>query len=295
MQCKVAHSIPNFPNINPSRPEFHGLILPRHARGEIHDDIIDSDQITGIRMLRVYVPARELIDSPLPLIIVNDGHKAFEPARAQRESNAPWEQSGTLQLHRIMDGLICAGEVKPSIIVAIGPRASSRLDDFIPEREKISGTEIGGDGEQYLNFLCGDLLEIIYSKYGSIGLSHQASDRIVLGTSMAGFSALYAALKRPDIFGAALAMSPSAWTGDGYLSKLVQASSQSSAKLAIDIGHDEAENNKRYCAKLFLNLQARGWRYGHELLADFVPGAHNEDSWRARVPRLLKFLLQRDD
>ncbi|NTV80798.1 MAG: hypothetical protein HGA24_05170, partial [Candidatus Aminicenantes bacterium] len=49
-----------------------------------------------------------------------------------------------------------------------------------------------------------------------------AADHVLLGTSIGGVSALYGALTRPSVFGGAIALSPSAWVGDGFLTRLAR-------------------------------------------------------------------------
>ncbi len=125
MGCRIPHDVPSELQALAPRPELHALAMPRSGRGEISDVLLDCERLPGMRMLRIYVPAAELRgERPLPVILVNDGHKAFEPANHQRV--APWQQAGTLQLHRVMDGLLCQGTVRPAVVVAIATHASTR-------------------------------------------------------------------------------------------------------------------------------------------------------------------------
>lgn len=290
MECVFAHAPAEFAGVDSSRPEFHGLKMPREARGEIFDHLVESPSIQGIRMVRVYAPAQRFLTEPLSIIVVNDGHKAFEAAQVRGHLDAPWLQTGTLQLHRIMDGLLCQGRIRPALVVAIGPRGSSRLNDFMPHQEKVEGVSIGGHGEQYLDFLEHDILPFVTREFGYLGLSTRAEDKAVVGMSMGGFAALFASLMRPHVFGSALALSPSAWVENGVLATMAtERKLGQGGRIAIDIGESEAPNNKNYCSQLFAALREH---QGHtQILAEVVQGQHHEDSWRERVPRLLEFLL----
>ena len=68
----------------------------------------------------------------------------------------------------------------------------------------------------------------------------------------------------------------------------VQANGQVEGRIAADIGDAERAPIREHCRQLFEVLAARG---GHRVLATEVGGMHNEDSWRARLPRLLQHVL----
>lgn len=291
MVCAVQHEMMSFPGVDGTRPELHGLMMPRHARGEIHDRIVESKALGMQRMVRVYLPGEQFLKSQLPLLIVNDGHKAFEPAEQRAGKSPVWEQRGTLQLHRMMDGLICEEKIAPSAVVAIGPRASSRLDDFVPHRTSLNGTEFGGGGERYLDFIERDLLPFVVREFPTISFGDKPSDRIVVGTSVGGFSALYAALSRPHVFGAAVACSASFWVDDGFLTRYVGERGKQPVTLAFNIGNEEAPHNIGHTKAFKEALCTAGWTFGADLYFSEVLGRHDEDSWRARIPGLLENVI----
>jgi len=287
MSCRQPHDTPpELAGLAP-RAEFHALAMPRAFRGDIDDALLDCERLPGMRMLRIYVPSRELRgDAPLPVLLVNDGHKAFEPAN--HASVPPWQQSGTLQLHRVMDGLACTGAVRPAVVVAIATHASSRADHYVPVRSRFGDTEFGGHGDTYLDLLEHEVLPAVRTRLRGVPLSEQPDDRILCGTSIGGVAALYGALTRPHVFGAAVAMSPSAWVDDGFLTRLAEANGSVAARIAADIGSGERPPIREHCQRLFGALAQRG---AGRVLADEVAGVHNEDSWRERLPRLLQHVL----
>lgn len=287
MTCRIPHDPLSQLGVYEERPELHALVMPRSGRGEIESVLLECRRLPGVRQLRVYVPAAGLRgDRPMPVVLVNDGHKAFEPAN--HRSVSPLEQSGTLQLHRVMDGLLCRSAVRPAVIVAIGVHASSRADQYVPVRASLGDISFGGLGDTYLDLLEEEVLPAIRTQLGPGALSEAAEDRVLLGTSIGGVSALYGALTRPDVFGGAIALSPSAWIDDGFLTRLAREGCAVRARIATDIGQREQPPIRAHCLELFAELSARG-RDG-VLVAD-VDGVHNEDSWRARLPRLLEHVL----
>jgi enterochelin esterase-like enzyme len=272
---------------SPSRPEFHALAMPRSGRGEIDDRLLECQRLPGLRLLRIYVPAAEFRgDRPLPVLLVNDGHKVFEPSN--HRSVPPWQQTGTLQFHRIMDGLLCEGEVRPAVLVAIATHASSRADQYVPVRTRHGAAEFGGLGDHYLDVLEHEVLPAVQSSLRGATLSDSAADRILVGTSIGGASALYGAIARPAVFGGAIALSPSAWIDDGFLTRLVRERGRVDARIAADVGDGERDPIRDHCRALFGELSERG---NGNVLAHEVAGVHNEDSWRQRLPRLLRHVL----
>ncbi|HEX5053699.1 MAG TPA: alpha/beta hydrolase-fold protein [Planctomycetota bacterium] len=291
MSCRLPHDVPTELAGLPARPEFHALAMPRAARGEIDNRLLECQRLPGLRLLRIYVPARELRgDAPLPVLLVNDGHKAFEPAN--HRAVPAWQQSGTLQLHRVMDGLLCTNAVRPAVVVAIATHASSRADQYVPVRAQFGGSEFGGFGDAYLDVLEHEVLPAVRAHLRGIELAEQPRHRALVGTSIGGVSALYGALVRPQVFGAAIALSPSAWIDDGFLTRSVRRNGAVHARIATDIGDDERAPIREHCRQLFAELAERG---GERVLANSVAGMHNEDSWRERLPRLLQHVLGAPD
>lgn len=261
--------------------------MPRRGRGEIDDILLDCARLPGLRLLRVYVPAPELRgDRPLPVLLVNDGHKAFEPAN--HRSVSPLEQTGTLQLHRVMDGLLCEGVVRPAAVVAVAVHASSRADQYVPIRSRFGDIEFGGNGETYLDVLEHEVLHAVRERLRPVALSDAAEDRVLVGTSIGAVSALYGAMTRPSVFGNAIALSPSAWIDDGFLARTARERGAAKGRIAVDVGHGEKPAMLHHCQQLFDALH--GSNNGN-VRASVVDGLHNEDSWRARLPGLLQHVL----
>ena len=268
MACRIPHDVPGLlAGLAPS-PETHALAMPREARGEIDNVLLESHRLPGMRMLRIYVPAEQFRgQQPLPVLLVNDGHKVFEPAN--HASVPAWQQTGTLQLHRVMDGLLCKGEVRPAVVVAIATHSGSRADQYVPLRTNLGDVQFGGLGDAYLDLLEHEVLPAVQRRLGNVRLAEGAANRVLVGSSIGALSALYG-------------------VGDGFLLRHVQANGQVEGRIAADIGDAERAPIREHCRQLFEVLAARG---GHRVLATEVGGMHNEDSWRARLPRLLQHVL----
>jgi enterochelin esterase-like enzyme len=287
MGCRITHECPSTFGAAPERPELHALAMPQEARGEIDNVLLESTRLPGLRLLRVYAPAPELRgDRALPVVLVNDGHKAFEPH--DHRAVSALHQTGTLQLHRLMDGLLCEGRIRPAVVVAVATHAGSRADHYVPIRTHLGGAAFGGLGDAYLDMLEHEVLPEVRRHLPHLAISEVAEERVLMGASIGGVSALYGAMTRPSVFGAAIALSPSAWVGEGFLTRLASDNGGVSARIAADVGHAEQPAMREHCGQLFGTLTANG---DGGVLASFVDGAHDEDSWRARLPRLLEHVL----
>lgn len=287
MGCRIAHDSSSIAGAEQERPEFHALAMPRAGRGEIEHILLDGTRLPGMRLLRVYVPSPELRgEQPLPVVLVNDGHKAFEPAN--HDSVSPFEQSGTLQLHRVMDGLSCAGRVRPAVVVAVAVHASSRANQYVPIRTRFGDIPFGGNGDLYLDVLQHEVLAAVRARLRPLSISTAPADCVLLGTSIGAVSALYGAMTRPSVFGSAIALSPSAWVGDGFLTHMARQLGAVQARIAADIGDAERPTILGHCRELFAALSEQA---DDRVMATVVAGVHNEDSWRARLPRMLQHVL----
>ena len=162
----------------------------------------------------------------------------------------------------------------------------------MPVRTNFGDASFGGFGDVYLDLLEHEVLPAVERRLRGIVVSHAAADRVLLGSSIGGVSALYGALTRPAVFGGAIALSPSAWVDDGFLLRTALAHDTVHARIGADIGDGERPPIREHCNRLFDVLGTRG---GDRVTASEVSGVHNEDSWRQRLPRLLQHVLGRGD
>ena len=112
---------------------------------------------------------------------------------------------------------------------------------------------------------------------------------------MGALISLYALLRHPEVFGGALAMSPSLWFGGGALMKMAQERPlEQGARVYLDLGEREMGPFGLFLVKgLGDALAARGPDRGQVCVRVDPKGRHNEADWRRRLPRALRFLLGR--
>jgi len=113
-----------------------------------------------------------------------------------------------------------------------------RYGRFIADAFTIDGTIETGGAEQFLGFIADELLPLIEEQYRL-----DPDDRTLLGHSAGGHFALYALLRRPQLFSRYAAGSPSLGLGEGRLFDLEQEHASKSAdlpaRLFLGIGSEE--------------------------------------------------------
>ena len=105
--------------------------------------------------------------------------------------------------------------------------------------------------------------------------------------------ALYAHFHRPDVFGAALCMSPSLWVAKGKIFEHVADQPRPwTTRIYIDAGAHEGQGNMlKQAERMVHHLRGRGWS-DHDLRWVADPhGRHHEHDWKRRAPHALEFLF----
>ncbi|MBI5069510.1 MAG: hypothetical protein HZB56_14845 [Deltaproteobacteria bacterium] len=210
---------------------------------------------------------------PIPALYLLDGNNGLD--------YDPFGHGGW-QAHRAADALAAAGA--PLLLVLV-PNAPARGEEFVPGK----GRAPGPTAEGHLEFLARAVVPAVERRFPALVAP---SGRVIAGSSYGGVHAFWAAWTRPDLFGMALAMSPSR----AYdLSALVRrADAHPPLRIYLDSGTtdqhggDDGLSRTRALARL---LASRG--YGEKDLR-FVVGkghSHTEAAWRERLPAAMRFLF----
>jgi enterochelin esterase-like enzyme len=237
--------------------------------------------LRGERRVRVYVPpnnpavlrACDPAGAAPPVLYMFDGQNIFddEPSFA-----------GGWWLHHTARDLAARGLPAP-VIVGIDHGGHTRTRELSPYRMKARGQL-----PHLIRWLARDLAPKIQREFG---VRRDPGGVAVGGSSMGGLAALYAHFHRPDVFGAALCMSPSLWVGRGKIFEFIDKQPKPwTTRIWLDAGHHEP-GMLRQAERMFHQLRRRG--YGdHDLRWHADPiGRHSELSWRGRAPHALEFLF----
>lgn len=215
-----------------------------------------------------------------PLAIFFDGQNMFDDEGSYQ---------GGWQLHRLLDWRACRGGRVP-IAVALDTAGWSRASVLTPWPR--AGVE--GLGARTIEWLSSWLIPTLRAE---LRVEPGPDAVLIGGASLGGLLALYAYAQRPDQFGRVMAMSPALGWPDGgapVIDLIASAPRHRRGRVYVDAGARECEctNIVRHTGALVGTLERLGYRHGHDLAHWHDPdGAHDEPSWKRRLPAALDFLL----
>lgn len=224
------------------------------------------------RLVRVYVPRRA---RPVlrPTLVMFDGQNVFDDAPSF---------AGGWHVHAAVEKL--AASVPPPVVVAIDHGHQHRIHELSPF--EVRGA--AGQADTLIGWMAGVLLPELRR---SLSLDPDPRKVVVGGSSMGGLAALYAHGLSPDVFGGALAMSPSLWVAHKAIVAWLAARQLAPwSRIYLDGGRREGGGALvRELAALAETLRHRRGQY--VLFRDDPRGLHREADWRRRLPPALRFFF----
>jgi len=224
-------------------------------------------------------PGYERSSQEHSLAIFFDGQNLFDDEGSYR---------GGWQIHRLLDYRACRGARVP-IVAAIHTAGWSRAAVLSPW----SRDDAPALGDRMLDWIIGWLIPTIRSEARVI----PGPDGVLIGgSSLGGLLSLYGYFRHPDHFGRVVAMSPSlgiAGGRHGPIYEYVHAAPRRAGKIYLDAGERECECTSitRHTGDMARLLEHKGYRLGGDLLWHADPeGAHDEASWKRRLPGALQFV-----
>jgi enterochelin esterase-like enzyme len=221
------------------------------------------------RNVRVYVPSRAPAHDR-PVLFMFDGQNVFDDQGSF---------AGGWHAHRAVERL--AKTVTPPAIVALDHGHEHRISELSP----FDFGRVKGSLDGLLEWIGRWLLPELRGKRS---LTADPRRVVVAGSSMGGIAALYAALSRPDLFGGAIAMSPSLWIGGGKMfSWARERALPQHERIYLDCGALEGPRMFRAAEEMARLLRARG--VGDVMFRGDPKGRHREIDWRRRLLPALRF------
>jgi len=267
----------------------------RLTRVGSHEDfpIGPSKRVEKTRMIRVHLPAAyaERPDAHFPVVYLLDGQNVFDASTAF--GGVEW------CIDEIAHRPETEGELAP-ILVGIDNGGMRREGEytFCP----IDGTppapaastpatarahpSRGGGAEEHLAFILEEVDPCIRRRYRVT-----PGPGCLVGSSLGGLFALWAAIAHPTAFHAVAAVSPSIWWGRGAILTLPLADGTPRARVWLCMGSNEGQGAEKAFELAIARLHALGWREGDDLMGLLVKGGHHHESaWADRSPTILRFL-----
>lgn len=256
------------------RPEPVGVV---HGPVSLTSPILRRDVA-----LRVYVPHGVGEGVPRAAVVyLQDGQNVFGEA-SPSPSGLGW------RLETTIDGLIAAGDIRPTIAVAIDHAGDARIDEYTPTRDRLR--QRGGRAARYARFLLEELKPFVDAEFPT---DAQPAATALAGSSMGGLVTLAVGLRHPHVFGALGVMSPSVWWGRRAILRSIRARRfPVKPRIWLDVGHGEPEPAVDDVRALRRVLLRSGWSEPDDLRYHEDPiGDHGEAAWAGRAAEMLRFLV----
>ena len=254
---------------------------------------IELPTFPGTRKLRIYLPpGYDSNDERYPVIYMSDGQNVFDSKTAN---------AGEWQMDELMESLAKTGSHLTSIVVAIDHAGENRRMEYLPFHHGGAGWSLLdwnkgrlGKGEAFAHWLVADLKPSIDKQYRTLpDREHTA----IMGSSMGGLIACYAALRHQEVFSNAACLSSAflkRLVANEWLAFIANTPKRLPMRFHIDMGDNEfglfgddilIETQEVYDALLNTGFNQSELRY-----QVIKGGTHDEPSWRARTQDILEWL-----
>lgn len=245
----------------------------RHER--FHSRYLEHD-----RTVLVYLPPgyEEESATRYPVLYLHDGQNLFDRATSFGEE---WH------VDEAAEHLIASGQIEPLIVVGIYNTGQHRLDEYTPTAD---AKHRGGMADDYGRMLVEELKPLIDRTYKTLP---GAANTAMGGSSLGGLLTLYLGLRYPTAFGRLAILSPSVWWDNRVmLTNVAAIPAKLPLRIWLDAGTSEGSETIVNTRALRDALVAKGWTIGDDLsYLEETGGEHNEQSWGARIDRVLKYLF----
>ncbi len=229
---------------------------------------VDFPEITE-RRVRAYVPSGAAPDDgKRSVLVMFDGQNVFGDEGSF---------AGGWHAHEAADRMKSA-----PVILAIDHAGTERIAELGAPSAK---------ADAFLDFVVDRALPAAHAR---LALRYGPAAHFACGSSMGGLFAFYIHFRRPEVFGGAIAMSPSLWYAQrGVLDFVAKQSNPYRSRVYLDAGAREGRGRLApLIESVASSLRERGWRDTGDLrvISRVDPrGAHNRKSWGRRLPKALRF------
>jgi len=174
----------------------------------------------------------------------------------------------------VLDNLIAEKRIQPIVAIFVDPRTdirdsetSKRMIDYVMS-------------DTFVNCLITEVRAKFLKQYRLDARPEQTG---IMGASLGGLIATYAAYTHPEVFGLAAAQSPAYWIKDRAIITMISQGAKKPIRLYIDTGtiRDAQDDARRM--KTILEEKEYPLHYAE------YPEAHNWANWRARVDDILTY------
>lgn len=234
-------------------------------------------QLDRYRRISVYLPPDyEQTDEAYPVLYMQDGQNVFDNATA---AFGEWEVDESL------NSLYEEGD-RGVIVVAIDHGGVARLDEYSPWVHPQYG---GGEGEAYADFIVETLKPYIDQQYRTLpGRGHTG----IMGSSMGGLIALYAAIEHQAVFSKAGVFSASFWFAEACYGHVSATGKMEDMRIYLIAGEQEGDSGQQVVDMevMYNTLRAAGFSDSEVVRMAHADGEHSEWYWRREFPAAYEWL-----
>lgn len=262
-------------------------------RENIFMDFYDGGQ----RLIRMLLPDDyETSGETYPVLYMFDGQNVFDPEDSY--TGVTWE------VQEALEALIASGDAEPMIIVGIDHAGPRRLQEYGPFDLKYRRKPLPGEGQQFGEFLVGELIPELEARYPIIA---QPWARAIAGSSMGGLITAYLALRYPDHFDSAGIFSLASWVSKRSFNNFVRDHARpSDTRFYIQVGAREGLNVAT--GRENLNGSRAYIKASEDLIRQLKNGGvdpdritlrvgddhwHSESCWREYMPDFILWLQEK--
>lgn len=239
----------------------------------IMDSAFAMPQLARRRRIWLYLPPDYATSKKrYPVLYLHDGQNVFDAATSF---------AGEWGVDEALDTL-----PERAIVVAIDNGGAERMNEYSPWTNPRYG---GGRGEAYVRFIAKTLKPYIDSHYRTLTAARHT---VIGGSSMGGLISLYAALKYPKTFGAALVFSPAFWFAP-ELFEFARMAKPHGQRFYFVVGAREGTEPERYAGdqqKMIETLRRGGFKDIDAIVR--ADGMHAEWFWRREFPAAYERLFR---
>jgi predicted alpha/beta superfamily hydrolase len=224
-------------------------------------------------------------DKQYPVLYMHDGQIIFNIP-----GNPGYEETG------IMDFYLNDNSYPDVILVGISS-TDNRNNELIPFEVKLrNGSTIGGMADIYLDFIVDQVIPYVNQEYRTI---KDAKETGLLGVSLGGVCAIYAATKYSDYFSLFASVSGAFPPVMNTLPELLEKTSFDNVKkMYLDVGTKESEREEGCKAYLDSNNKVNSVMkeklakdsYNFSVIND---SGHLVKDWQIRFPKIIEFLFSK--
>ena len=214
-----------------------------------------------------------------PVVYMHDGQNVFDAATS---FSGEWGVDETLDSLRAR-----------AIVVAVDNGGTNRLNEYNPWKAANASLG-GGEGDRYVEFLVNTLKPFIDRRFRTL---RDPAHTGIAGSSMGGLISLYAALKRPDVFGRAGVFSCACWVARPFVYDFARKAGRphKGARIFFIAGEFETKDGEvaRDQRDMVDTLVAAGWKRDVNVRSIIsADGKHSEWFWRREFPAAFQWLFR---